>query len=99
MVIQPHTWYSMDPADFDVKSVLGAGEVDWTLREYMVVEDKMIHRVPDGVELRSAAAAMCTGGTVYQAFFFEGPEKSRPGPGKVVLTLGTGGFKHFCYSG
>jgi NADPH:quinone reductase-like Zn-dependent oxidoreductase len=77
-----------------VEGVLGAGTVDGTLRQYMVVDDKSMHRLPEGLSTLSAAAAMCTGGTAYQAFF-EGPEKSRAKPGRTILTQGTGGISTF----
>jgi NADPH:quinone reductase-like Zn-dependent oxidoreductase len=68
--------------------MLGAGAVDGTLAEYVVLPETGVVRVPSHLSYEAAATLPCAGVTAYNALFVAGP---RLDAGATVLVQGTGG--------
>lgn len=78
------------PLQFETISQLGSS-VDGMLREYAVLPQAALVRVPDHLSYIEAATLPCAGVTAWNAL--TGGE--RLGPDSTVLTLGTGGVSLF----
>ena len=73
-------------------SALGlGGDGDGTLRDYMVVDQEGLVRIPDHLSFEEAACLPCAGLTAWSAVV----EKGAVYPGDVVLTQGSGGVSIF----
>lgn len=93
------SWYdSEDVADFEIHTALGGGEVQGTLQQYRVVEDKWLTKMPNNLSFEEAATLPTAGGTAVNALFhadLPGPKGEKVLQGKTVLTQGTGGVSCF----
>jgi NADPH:quinone reductase-like Zn-dependent oxidoreductase len=77
------------PAD---ESPLGlGGDVDGTLRDFMVVAEEALTPIPDHLAFEEAASLPCAAVTAWTALVMREPLC----PGETVLTLGTGGVAIF----
>lgn len=68
--------------------VMGAGNVNGTLRRYMVVDDQQLVRAPEGLSIEEVSMMKTAGGSAWQALFHG---RLKLEPGMSVLTQGTGG--------
>ena len=76
----------------DMRSMLGLGaETDGTLRDYMIVKEDGLVRIPDHLSFEEAASLPCAAVTAWCALVGLEPLY----PGEVVLTQGTGGVSVF----
>lgn len=94
VILSPHTWlYGSDDRDFTYKHLLGGGDKDGTLRQYMIVSDEHLVKCPKRMTMDEAATLWTAGVTAYRALYYDGipPQK-----GTTVLTQGTGGVS--CYA-
>jgi NADPH:quinone reductase-like Zn-dependent oxidoreductase len=92
--VRGNTWTTLDIRDFKMEETLGAGETHGSLAKYVVLPDSMLVSIPEGISLVEAACYPAAGATSSNALLY-GPKEARPGPGKTVLTLGTGGVSCF----
>ena len=74
-------------------NIMGGGDVDGTLRRWMVVSDEQVIRAPAGLSLEEASTLFTAGATAYRAVFMAGAGEM--GAGRTVLTQGTGGVSCF----
>ncbi|KAK0261752.1 hypothetical protein LTR91_011309 [Friedmanniomyces endolithicus] len=89
----PNSWLSgADPRNFKLNEVLGGGDLDGTLRRWVVWDDDRLIKAPAGLSMEEAATIFTAGVTAW-AGLFHGPMKLEPG--MTVLTQGTGGVS--CY--
>ncbi|KAK3624300.1 hypothetical protein LTR56_021121 [Elasticomyces elasticus] len=93
VILHPNNWISgPDVRSLNLYEVAGGGEVDGTLRRWVVWGDDRLIKAPDGLSLEEASTMFTAGVTAYHALF-HGPLKIEPG--MTVLTQGTGGVS--CY--
>ncbi|KAG8164251.1 hypothetical protein KVR01_006169 [Diaporthe batatas] len=85
------SWKSAEPgtdAEMDITSLLGAGDIDGLLQQYVVAEGDALVPAPEGLSFEEAAALGVAHGTAWNALFgWYRPLKE----GDVVVTQGTGG--------
>ena len=94
VVIHTNTWLNgLDPRNFKLEGVAGAGNQDGTLRTYLVWDDERLIRAPEGLSVEEASTLFTAGVTAYRALFHGLIELQ---PGMTVLTQGTGGVS--CYA-
>lgn len=93
VVIHPNHWFhGTNNREFDITDVMGGGEVDGTLRRWMVVEDEQLVMAPEGLSLEEASTLFTAGTTAFRSIAYGGVSV---GVGKSVLTQGTGGVSCF----
>ena len=93
VIIHPNTWTTgTDNRDYKFDATLGGGNVDGTLRRWMLVSDEALIRAPNGLSMEEASTLYTAGVTAYRSLFYGG---ARIKPGMTVLTQGTGGVS--CY--
>lgn len=100
VILQPnHSWSdSEDVAEFKMEKALGGVNMQGTLQQYLVVEDKWLNRMPKSLSFEEAAALPTAGGTAINALYHSrllGPKGERSLEGKTVVTQGTGGVSCF----
>jgi len=83
-------WIDGDVEVYKVHHTLGCGDVHGTLRQYVAVKDEFVVRKPRNLGFEESAALVGAGGTATNALL-----AGDVGPGKTVLTQGTGGVS--CY--
>jgi NADPH:quinone reductase-like Zn-dependent oxidoreductase len=83
-------WYAGDSEAADHRTTLG-GPLDGMLREYVVLPERRLVRVPQHLSDEEAATLPCAGVTAWQALITVG----RLAPGQTVLVQGTGGVSSF----
>jgi NADPH:quinone reductase-like Zn-dependent oxidoreductase len=83
-------WLAGAPTKQLLRSTLG-GPRPGTLREYMLVPERSVVRVPDSLSDVEAACLPCAGVTAYNALVSLGGAR----PGDVVLIQGSGGVSVF----
>lgn len=90
-------WLDGGQENFIMDKGLGAGEMQGTLCQYRVVEDKWLVTMPRNLSFEEAAALPTAGGTAVHALFHSGVTKegSLNLSGKTVLVQGTGGVSMF----
>ena len=94
VIIHPTSWlHGSDPCDFKLSECSGCGDVDGTLRRWMVWDDERLIKAPKGLSMEEASTMFTAGVTAYFSLF-HGPIKLQPG--MTVLTQGTGGVS--CYA-
>ncbi|OQV08749.1 Alcohol dehydrogenase GroES-like domain-containing protein [Cladophialophora immunda] len=81
-------WIDGDVPTLVESQGLGAGSIQGTLQEYLVVADNRLIRAPAHLTFAEMAALPAAAGTATNALFY-GPQPFRPG--MTVLTQGTGG--------
>lgn len=85
------SWKSAEPGtdgELDGTKMLGAGDVDGLLQQYVVADEGAVVPMPDGLSFEEAAALGGAYGTAWNALFgWYSPLKA----GDVVVTQGTGG--------
>lgn len=74
---------------------IGSGDLDGTLRQYLLVDQSWVVRKPGYLTWEQAATIAGTGGTAIQALFHNGVSDGFDLSGKTVLTQGTGGSSMF----
>jgi NADPH:quinone reductase-like Zn-dependent oxidoreductase len=82
-------WTDGPISDKAARSALG-GERDGVLAEQVVLEEKGVVPLPEGLSFEEAATLPCAALTAWHALTLAGA-----GPGKTVLLLGTGGVSIF----
>lgn len=70
---------------------IGSGDIDGTLRQYVLVDESWVVRKPSYLTWEQAATIAGTGGTAVQALFHSRVSDGFDLSGKTVLTQGTGG--------
>ncbi|TVY28892.1 Zinc-type alcohol dehydrogenase-like protein [Lachnellula hyalina] len=90
LLVNNTDWIDGDVEGYKVHHTLGCGGVQGTLRQYAVVSDEFVVRKPKNLGFEEAAAMVSAGGTAMNALLAGGV-----GPGKTVLTQGTGGVSCF----
>lgn len=94
VIVHPSSWlHGSDPRNFKLSDVSGAGEVDGTLRRWMVCDDDRLIKAPEGLSMEEASTMSIAGVTAYYSLF-HGPIRLERG--MTVLTQGTGGVS--CYA-
>ncbi|TVY14070.1 Zinc-type alcohol dehydrogenase-like protein [Lachnellula arida] len=91
LLVNNTDWIDGDVEVYKVHHTLGCGGVQGTLRQYAVVRDEFVVRKPKNLGFEEAAAMVSAGGTAMNALLVGGV-----GPGKTVLSQGTGGVS--CYA-
>lgn len=61
--MHPNTWLHGDVRNFDMEGVMGGGDVDGTLRRYMIVDDTQLLRAPAHMSNVEASADLAAGVT------------------------------------
>lgn len=84
-------WDTFDVRDFDLTSMLGAGNRNGTLSRFVVLPDELVTAIPKEIDLKDAACLYVAGLTAMNALLY-GPEIGKPTKGRTVLTQGTGGI-------
>ena len=90
LLVNNTDWIDGDVEGYKVHHTLGCGGVHGTLRQYAVVSDEFVVRKPKNLGFEEAAAMVSAGGTAMNALLAGGV-----GPGKTLLTQGTGGVSCF----
>ena len=78
----------MTQGDFDITQVLGAGNVDGTLRQYVAFDGDWLVACPKNLSFEEAATLPSAYGTAWNGLF-GGPQVLNPG--HWIVTQGTGG--------
>jgi len=76
----------------DLNSALGAAQ-DGVLREYGVLPETGLVKIPESLDFQQASALPCAAVTAWNALY--GVQSKRLMPGQWVLTQGTGGVSVF----
>lgn len=93
VVVHANTWLTgHNPRDYVFEKTLGGGDVDGTLRRWMVVNDEQLFKAPANLSLEEASTFFTAGVTAYRSIFYGGIDV---GPGTTVLTQGTGGVSMY----
>jgi NADPH:quinone reductase-like Zn-dependent oxidoreductase len=79
-----------DASQYIVTATLGSGEVDGTFRQYAIVKDELLVKLPKNLSYEEAAAAPAAAATAIHAL-----EVVKIGAGTTVLTQGTGGVSSY----
>lgn len=79
-------WIDGDVSALDMSNILGAGTVNGTLTQYMIVEDMWAIRAPKNLSFEEAAALPGAAGTAMNVL-----ESIKIEKGTTVVTQGTGG--------
>lgn len=100
VILQPNqSWYdNEDVSEFKLDKALGGANMQGTLQQYRVVDDKWLTRMPDNLTFEEAAALPTAGGTAFNALYHSrllGSKGEKLLEGKTVLTQGTGGVSCF----
>lgn len=95
VIIHPNTWLSGDVRNYTFEHTLGGGDADGTLQKFMVVNEELVFRAPEGLSYAEASTLFGAGATAWNALFYGDP-KLEVGEGTTVLTQGTGGVS--CYA-
>ncbi len=94
VIVHPNSWYTgFDNKKFDINTVYGGGDVQGTMRGWMILGDEQMVKAPKGLSMEEASTMFTAGATAFRALFHGGVEV---GPGTTVLTQGTGGVS--CYA-
>jgi len=83
-------WTDGDPTYKGIRQALG-GPLEGVLREYMIMPESGVARIPDYLDSTAAATLPCAALTAWSALVTHGGI----GDGDTVLTLGTGGVSIF----
>lgn len=86
ILVPNHDWLDGDVEVVNMENTLGAGSVNGTLTQYIVVQDQWIVRAPKNLSFEEAAALPGATGTAIHVLESINIEK-----GTTVVTQGTGG--------
>ena len=87
------SWMEGDVTNLDLDTVLGGGSTQGTLRQYAVVKDEYLFRVPRNLSLEEAASMPTAGSSAVNALFWDPVVQVEEGT--TILTQGTGGVSCF----